>query len=1023
MTEILLNAIIHLFAIFTFRRDRAFYPKAKELLEFYLKQYLGLSATCHTYLGLFTDFLDIYDAVPLENRELEKNIRKIVTELKKQLPRHEQYICLMLFTDLLCRAAADDPAITSDISGLASGFSIDDKTVADIEMFCRHPEDYEQLTDRFAVMAPDAESGRLACRTIAGKDFTGRFTIWFAEEIDSLFIRPGKDSRLLMSGTPLFQGHFYLMPLQATLHDPGWHAVNYAEIHALFKTAANGVCFSGEGLAFAYPGSDNGLHDFSFTTRGGQMVAVMGGSGSGKSTLLGLLTGSLPLDAGQVRINGKALHRHPGAHPCAHPDAFDGTIGYVPQDDLLFEDLTVYENLYYCARFCLADRSDAEIRARVTEVLKDLGQLDISHLRVGSPLEKTISGGQRKRLNIALELIREPAILFVDEPTSGLSSSDSETVMSLLKAQAIKGNLVFAVIHQPSSRIFKLFDRLWILDKGGWPVYDGTPLEGLVYFQSEIQQAGMEEYACPRCGNVNPEQIFAIIEAKKTDGAGRFIDERKISPEAWHKRYKSRIVSHRPDTGAAEAQDAPELSRSLSRPGLWGQFLIFFIRNLKSKLADRNYLVINLVEPMVLALFIGGLTRGIAGNTYVFRENTNMAVFFFISVIVSLFLGLSVSAQEINRDRKILVRERFLRLSWFSYISAKTVYLALVCALQTTIYVGIANTLTRVPDMYGTTWLMLFACGMVSSLLGLNVSASMKRAVSIYILIPVLLIPQMLLCGIVVDFDNLIDRRSGHRLTPTIADIMPSRWGVEALMVEQFTQNRYMRDLFAPESKKLQSEYMLDYFLPEMHALSDYLFLPDRPLDWEKESRRNLDTLWRETRLLSARTGIAPGMDAADFAFKTFDRSRWKQLREFLKSAETFFTAERRAAILEIARLKRALKTQGEAGTGTLTDIRNRYTNLGVERFALNDIALEAIRHSGTRLVQLIYPVSLVPENLWGRAQFMAPEKRLGSAVFSTYRFNLFVLCLMAAGLFTALYLNLFIVVVRRGRAIVKKMM
>lgn len=140
---------------------------------------------------------------------------------------------------------------------------------------------------------------------------------------------------------------------------------------------------------------------------------------------------------------------------------------------------------------------------------------------MGSPIHKYISGGQRKRLNIALELIREPAVLFLDEPTSGLSSSDSEKVINLLKEQTYKGKLIVVNIHQPSSDIFKLFDRLWILDRGGYPVYDGNPIEAVTYFKRAANYADAEVSTCSLCGNVNPEIILNIIDEKALDDSGK----------------------------------------------------------------------------------------------------------------------------------------------------------------------------------------------------------------------------------------------------------------------------------------------------------------------------------------------------------------------------------------------------------------------------------------------------------------------------------------------------------------------
>jgi ABC-type multidrug transport system ATPase subunit len=152
----------------------------------------------------------------------------------------------------------------------------------------------------------------------------------------------------------------------------------------------------------------------------------------------------------------------------------------------------------------------------VEKVLADLGLDEFRHLKVGSPLNKFISGGQRKRLNIGLELMREPSILFIDEPTSGLSSLDSDMVMALLKEQAVKGKLVIANIHQPSSEIFKLLDKLWIIDKGGYPIYTGNPIDALVYFKTLSGHVNPGQTECQCCGNVASEQILKIIEAKRS---------------------------------------------------------------------------------------------------------------------------------------------------------------------------------------------------------------------------------------------------------------------------------------------------------------------------------------------------------------------------------------------------------------------------------------------------------------------------------------------------------------------------
>ena len=198
---------------------------------------------------------------------------------------------------------------------------------------------------------------------------------------------------------------------------------------------------------------------------------------------------------------------------------------------LLVEDLTVFQNLYFGAKLCFSDKTEKEIVDLVDETLKDFDLNEARNLKVGTPLNKFISGGQRKRLNIAVELIREPAILFVDEPTSGLSSFDSERIILMLKRQTFKGKLVIANVHQPSSDVYKLFDKLIVMDQGGRVIYQGNPMDAVVYFKHEGQYLKAEESECQCCGNVNTEQILRVIEARVVNEYGKLTRKRKRSAQ------------------------------------------------------------------------------------------------------------------------------------------------------------------------------------------------------------------------------------------------------------------------------------------------------------------------------------------------------------------------------------------------------------------------------------------------------------------------------------------------------------
>ncbi|MBC8081494.1 MAG: ATP-binding cassette domain-containing protein, partial [Gorillibacterium sp.] len=343
----------------------------------------------------------------------------------------------------------------------------------------------------------------------------GRLIFMILRSVSTYFVKyEGKESNML-NGFIMHPNRVYLFSHGSTVKTTSGDAVYYSDLVAFFNKDIQAVklSFNANIEEFKFASGAVGLRNVLIAEGPGNLIGIMGASGAGKTTLLNVLAGLEKPSKGEIVINGLDIH--------AQKDKIHGVIGYVAQDDLLIEELTVYQNLYFNARLCFADYSEEKLHQRVIEVLENLGLEQRKDLKVGSVLDKTISGGQRKRLNIALELIREPAILFLDEPTSGLSSRDSENVIDLLKELSLKGKLIFVVIHQPSSDIYKMFDKMIIMDTGGYPAYYGMPVEAIRYFKKATHQVDSNRGQCEVCANVNPEQIFNIIEAKVVDEYGQ----------------------------------------------------------------------------------------------------------------------------------------------------------------------------------------------------------------------------------------------------------------------------------------------------------------------------------------------------------------------------------------------------------------------------------------------------------------------------------------------------------------------
>ncbi|PLX22431.1 MAG: ABC transporter, partial [Marinilabiliales bacterium] len=681
MSESILNALIHLFAIVANVNPEGVTAKGRKIVEAYLARYLT-GEMIEEYLRLFDNYIEFYrreldqdDVKDLKDTDslISFQITNVCSQIKKGLLRDERVI---VFLELL-EFVYEDHVVTEHefefIKAVGKAFSLSDSEFNNFRSFVfeGNPEQLEsdkvlvidnqvrEWSDNLAWLMKKKKSDvQEPYKHLFRENLYGKIVVFYIQSIQSFIFRYFGELNLYIEGQKIKYGRTYFFNKGAIIKGPNIESIYYFDIASKFILASeeSQITFEGKDVEFHFRNSKNGIQKFNFFEQSGQMIAIMGGSGVGKSTLLNLLCGKINPTKGKIKINGHSVHSSSGS--------LTGLIGFVPQDDMLFEELTVFQNLYYNARLCFSEFTEDQLIEKVNSVMIDLDLYDSKDLQVGNPLNKFISGGQRKRLNIGLELMREPMLLFVDEPTSGLSSMDSVKVMNLLKEQAHKGKLVIANIHQPSSQVFKLFDKLWILDKGGYPIYQGNPVDAVVYFKTVTSLVNAAESECACCGNIDTDQILEIVEEGEINEYGKSTRKRKTSPETWYYRYLD-IIEKEVNSKHSETI-LPDSDFKI--PNFLRQFQVFSMRNILSKLTNKQYLLINLLEAPLLALLLGFFTKYISQEGYVFGENKNLPVFLFMAVVVAIFLGLTVSAEEIIKDRKILERESFLKLSWFSYV-------------------------------------------------------------------------------------------------------------------------------------------------------------------------------------------------------------------------------------------------------------------------------------------------------------------------------------------------------------------
>jgi ABC-type multidrug transport system ATPase subunit len=571
---------------------------------------------------------------------------------------------------------------------------------------------------------------------------------------------------------------------------------------------------------------DIGLDGISFSITRGELVCVMGASGSGKSTLLRVLAGQLQPTSGDVFLNGQSLYQN--------LDALKQYLSYMPQQDAFDEHLTIGENLLFAAAIRAPHLSRRDRSRRLEAKLIELGLGERRDAVVGSPESKALSGGERKRLNIGLDMIGMSDVYLFDEPTSGLSSKDSEHVMEIIRGLA-HNKIVIVTIHQPSSKIFQMFHKAILLDKGGRLAFFGTPSDMLRYFaEAEHQhQFGAELGACPSCGTTRPEFIFDVLETPLRDLSGDIIYEensrgqlvasRRYSPDFWRDKYEAfRLIQDVKQVSLRQEEAAPLPVAPVERKRLplrwhdeWTQFRTLLRRSFISKLRNRANLVITIGVSPVLALLIATILRYSENGTYDFASAYHIPTFLFLGLIVAMFLGLTNSADDIIRDRPVLQRERNIKVRLSYYVVSKTLTLGVFALIQCILYVLIGNSLLQIRGMFWLDLGIMFMTAMSGVALGLLISSLVADPKTAANIVPLVLIPQIIMGGALIKYEDMNRNLTllyslSHWLTehpetdktiksesklqvPFVCQFIAMRWSYEEMIVAQAKLNPLTR--------------------------------------------------------------------------------------------------------------------------------------------------------------------------------------------------------------------------------------
>src|SRR5438477_985374 len=708
-----------------------------------------------------------------------------------------------------------------------------------------------------------------------------------------------------------------------------------------------------------FGGGDTGLEGISFALTRGELVCVMGASGSGKSTLLRVLAGQLQPTSGQAYLNGRSLY--------PNLDELKKYVSYIPQEDAFDEHLTIGENLQFAAAIRSPHLSRRDRMRRLEAKLVELGLGERRDAVVGAAIKKTLSGGERKRLNIGLDMIGMSDVYLFDEPTSGLSSKDSEHVIEIIRSMA-HNKIIIVTIHQPSSKLFQMFHKAILLDKGGRLVFFGTPTEMLRYFaEAEHQhQFGADLGACPSCGTTRPEFIFDVLETPLRDlsgdiiyeenNRGQLIPARRYAPEFWRDKYEAfRLLQDVKQVSLRKEPVAPLPSAPPQRKKRvpfrwhdeWTQLRTLLKRAFISKLRNRGNLVITIGVAPVLAFLIASLLRYSDSGTYDFASAYHIPTFLFLTLIVAMFLGLTNSADDIIRDRVVLQRERNLNVRLPYYIFAKTTSLGVFALLQCVLFVIIGNYILEIRGMFWIYLGIVFITAMGGVALGLVVSSIVSDPKTAANIVPLVLIPQIIMGGALIKYEDMNrnlalvytftrwfsehpnkeqNKKMDSKLqVPFICQFIAMRWSYEEMIVAQAKLNPVTR-------RQDRTQREIDRIVARH--------------DTRPETRRRLNDLKDTLAMLSGLEAKTP--DDLDHYLKevdqvldrkrSFDSGAFKQAKGAV-TAEQIYVNQKVSDLISNAEMEQSDNRRGSR-PNVFFGAEKRYLGVKISDFVFNTLVL-----------------------------------------------------------------------------------
>ncbi len=809
---------------------------------------------------------------------------------------------------------------------------------------------------------------KIVCDTLKGKIF-----FHYQQNLNNILFKYKGEEPLYFNKDLINQGELYLFKNKDKLLFDNKVIIDYKELSNIIlnQGTKKAIVFTGKSIEYNSKRQFNTLKSFTFSAKSGSLVGILGGKNSEKQVLTKLLVGELAPDKGNILINGYDITQN----------AFkiQGLIGYVPSENRLRSGLTIYENYYFIAKLYFRNLSDRRIKELILRVFNELGLQNIISVVWNKQTKENLSELQQRLICLGLEIIKDPAVLVLEEIFDDLTPIETQSLIGVLREQAMKGKLIIASSTPPLLFNVKEFDSVWLFDREGYPIYNGKPDALHSYFCSQAKIT-KEDSAI-----VTSQEIWQIINRKEIEPGREYTNKREISPKGWFELYNQKIAPKIKIHGFRNV--LPQTKVRLQ--DLDKQLVVFLKRDLIAFFRQPPLFLRYFLVFVAVAILTGLFCRHSSFGSYSFGKNENLSFFYFLNTINSLVFGIWIGVEAIKREGAFYWLNKLYKLSSISYFSSKISLHCLLLAVLFSFYTFITYAIIGHLSLAVKHSFVYLLIGVAGSTVGYNISIYTKSIRNVYLLAIVLISFQIIFSGQIVPFEKFPIGLQGEKNVPVIADLSLIKWGHEALVVDQAVENKYTRIFFNEEKFLGLSKLYNEIILPELQNKVNNCFYLQNEKEDDSGLRKNLDFIKEEIEKMPQNFDVFPFEFVSSLNVEDFNEGIGMECINYINYIQYYLFEEtdNKIAVVKI-------KTDSISMSGDSL-LKEKYYNESIHKIVTKvDNPDEIEFNHNMEGVPAIYPIYISPNSNIGRSHLYASHKLFNGHYIKTFWFNVLVIWL-----------------------------